>query len=122
MKELITATRERILSTAEEMYLFNMTTYTNTELKTDFEDFCEEVCESFENCFIHYGAGGPDITFHILGGGKIKVVLTFYTYIRKDHKEANVVEQEVNTILNNILKYIDEKMNIYLGEVVGRIV
>lgn len=104
---------EIILSTAKEMFKFQEATHTHSEYKTDFEDFCIEVCESFARSYVYYGAEKPSILYDFLEGGKVKVKLCYYSYysaIEDGVKE--LVKEDLKAILKKVLEYINYKMYI----------
>ena len=104
---------EIILSTAKEMFKFQEATYTHSEYKTDFEDFCIKVCESFARSYVYYGAEIPSITYDFLEGGKVKVNLCYYPYYGVIEDEVkDLVKEDLKAILKKVLEYINYKMSV----------
>lgn len=104
---------EIILSTAKEMFKFQEAIYTHSEYKTDFEDFCIRVCESFARPYIYHGDERPAIIYDFLEGGKVKVNLCYYLYYSVIEDEVEeLVKEDLKAILKKVLEYINNKMSV----------
>ena len=104
--------KEITLSTAKEMFKFKEAVDTHSEYTTDFEGFCNKVCESFERCFVYYDCGTPTIDYNFLDEGKVKVSLTYYAWHDStiEGEIEKLVKEDLHIILKNVVSYIENKM------------